>query len=325
MGLAGREFTTLRSLVDAAKRYEGMMEERKKLDVGRSDNRGNKNNKGQGQGKNSGSKRSGSTAGFSSQKPSKSSRSEGGSSGFSGCFRCGKPGHRIKDCTEVALCHICKVEGHSMTTCPQTICYNCGAKGHISPNCPTIKNANTPAPSVVGSTQTPAAGRGRGQNNNRNAGQGQGRGQRGQLNAMETTTAPGDTNFLQGMLPLQGTFVSVLFDTGASKSFISELLVERLKLVVRPLQPPMTVTLPTGRAYSTDVLCPGCTLTIAESPFVYDFIVFDMFSYDLILGLDWLTHFKAHIICDQRRIELTTPSGEMIKYTNERLDLIPYS
>ena len=87
----------------------------------------------------------------------------------------------------------------------------------------------------------------------------------------------------------------------------------------------MTVTLPTGRAYSANIICPGCTLTIAESPFVYDFIMFDMCAYDLILGLDWLTYFKAHIIFDQRRIELTKPSGKRVKYTNEQLNLTPYS
>ena len=58
---------------------------------------------------------------------------------------------------------------------------------------------------------------------------------------------------------------------------------------------------------------------------MYDFIIFDLGTYDLILGLDWLTHFCANIFCDQRRIELTTPSGEKILHSNERFDLIPYS
>ena len=102
LGLAGREFETLGALADAAIKYEGMLEEKKRIETrnagkqqsGRfNKNKGSKENKGHGQGNQSGNKRSGSMVGFSSQKPSKSAKSEGGTSVFKGCFNCGKPGH----------------------------------------------------------------------------------------------------------------------------------------------------------------------------------------------------------------------------------------
>ena len=51
----------------------------------------------------------------------------------------------------------------------------------------------------------------------------------------------------------------------------------------------------------------------------------DLHNCDLILGLDWLTYFRAHIFCDRRRVELTAPLGERIIYLNERSEVTPFS
>ena len=49
-----------------------------------------------------------------------------------------------------------------------------------------------------------------------------------------------------------------------------------------------------------DKVCRGCDLTIAERTFVFEFIVIDMTAFDVILGMDWLSSFRAVIDCYHR-------------------------
>ena len=166
LSLAGREFSTLGDLADAAIKIEEMFAEKKRKETRYSGRfqagRGAKGN--QGPGNKEGSKRTGSTAGFSSQRPSKTIRSDGGTLGFR-CFNCGKEGHLARDCSNPAACYICGKYGHAAADCYQATCYICGKKGHISTKCPntTARNVITPVPSVAGSTYGPTTGKGRGQ------------------------------------------------------------------------------------------------------------------------------------------------------------------
>jgi len=52
------------------------------------------------------------------------------------CFRCKKPGHLEKWCTDdvVLKCHFC-LGNHEMRDCTQIICFNCNGTGHRSKDC----------------------------------------------------------------------------------------------------------------------------------------------------------------------------------------------
>ncbi|MBM1124153.1 reverse transcriptase family protein, partial [Klebsiella pneumoniae] len=58
---------------------------------------------------------------------------------------------------------------------------------------------------------------------------------------------------------------------------------------------------------------------------MYDFLIFDMFGFDFILGMDWLTHFRVMIDCERRRVSLRTSSGAIVVYRGEGDDLLPFS
>ena len=90
-----------------------------------------------------------------------------------------------------------------------------------------------------------------------------------------------------------------------------------LQLYFEPLKHLILVDTPGKCTFLVHNICRECEFIISDHTFQYDFIVFDTMGFDLILGIDWLTHHQAIIDCEKRRITLTTPSGERITYQGE--------
>ena len=114
------------------------------------------------------------------------------------CYNCGKPGH---------FSNMCKAPRKPKANPDHSSaeCYNCHKKGHYSRNCPLKQNAQV---AHVYDGETPPA----------------------------ITDGSGKPDVLGGTLTIKNIPVSVLFDTGASRSFISGNLVHKLKLKRRILK-----------------------------------------------------------------------------------------
>ena len=87
------------------------------------------------------------------------------------------------------------------------------------------------------------------------------------------------------------SWADVLIDSGASHSFIATSFVSTLGLETEELYPGLMVETPIGGRVRLDQICRGCDLTILDQTFTFDFIVLEMVTYDLILGMDWLSFF----------------------------------
>ena len=81
----------------------------------------------------------------------------------------------------------------------------------------------------------------------------------------------------------------VLVDTGASYSFISLSCASSFDLEMSHLTPTLLVDTPIGGLVPLDWVCRGCELVIADRNIAIDLIVIDMLSFDVILGMDWLS------------------------------------
>ena len=114
----------------------------------------------------------------------------------------------------------------------------------------------------------------------------------------------------------QGTFLvfnlwaSILIDTGASNSFISAQFARALGLVVESLSPPLCVDTPLGDGTVLSRICRACEVRVADHPLVWDLIMLDMTTFDVILGMDWLRRYRANIDCYRRRV--TVSSGDSV-------------
>ena len=78
----------------------------------------------------------------------------------------------------------------------------------------------------------------------------------------------------------------VLFDSGASHSFIATSCVRELGLEVKTLEKPLYVSSPLGTRVSVDVICRGCELEISGILLTVDLRVMDMSEFDVILIMD---------------------------------------
>jgi hypothetical protein len=102
---------------------------------------------------------------------------------------------------------------------------------------------------------------------------------------------------------------AILFDSGATHSFISARYVNTNELPLQNMQKPMIVITPKG-PIEANYMTKRLTLTIMGREFWSMPIVLEESSIDLILGMSWLRKAKAVIHCVRGTVELTSPKGE---------------
>ena len=88
------------------------------------------------------------------------------------------------------------------------------------------------------------------------------------------------------MFLLSHLWVRVLFEYGASYSFIAASIVRELGLEVETLEEPLYVSSPLGTRVSFDLISQGCELEISRILLTVDPRVMDMSEFDVILGMD---------------------------------------
>jgi hypothetical protein len=114
-----------------------------------------------------------------------------------------------------------------------------------------------------------------------------------------------------------GTFsvesTNVLFDTGATHSFVTASCVETHNIPVAPMFPPMRVCSVGGRT-QTNKFCPNARVQIWGIVFPTDLIVMGTrdVDIDVILWMNWLTKYQAGLRCDKRTMRLVSLSGEEV-------------
>ena len=78
----------------------------------------------------------------------------------------------------------------------------------------------------------------------------------------------------------------MLFDSGASHSFIVASVVIELGLEVKALEDPLYVNSPQGIRARIGMICRGCALKISGTLLIVDLRIMDMSEFDVILGID---------------------------------------
>ena len=106
---------------------------------------------------------------------------------------------------------------------------------------------------------------------------------------------------------LSRLWARVLFDPGASHSFVVASCVKEFGLKVKTLEELLHVNSPLGTGVRIDQICQDCELEISGILLTMDLRVMDMSEFDVILGMDWLTTHWVVIDYDRKRITAYTP------------------
>ncbi|XP_076911803.1 uncharacterized protein LOC143569889 [Bidens hawaiensis] len=168
-------------------------------------------------------------------------------------------------------------------------CFQCGGLDHFKTNCPQLAPNNNQAT-------------------------------RGRAFTIGASDAHQDPNVLTDMFLLNNHFASILFDTCVERSFISLDLEPLVKWKPVELDSLYTVELASGNTTQTNTIMRDCTLSFDDHSLNIDLIPLKLGSFDLVVGMDWLSHNHAKVACAQKLIRIPLQSGETLIIQGEKPD-----
>ena len=80
---------------------------------------------------------------------------------------------------------------------------------------------------------------------------------------------------------------------------------------------------PLGTRVSVDLICRGCELEISGILLTVELRVMGMSTFDVILGMDWLTACRVVIDCERRRVTAYTQDGTRVTFQGDKHDALP--
>ncbi|GJW33210.1 putative reverse transcriptase domain-containing protein [Tanacetum coccineum] len=119
-----------------------------------------------------------------------------------------------------------------------------------------------------------------------------------------------DNNVITGTFLLNNRYASILFDTGADRSFVSTAFSSRIIITPTALDHNYNVELADGRIVGLNTIIRGCTLNLLNHPFNIDLMPVELGSFDVIIGMDWLAKYHAVIVCAEKIVRI--PFGDEI-------------
>ncbi|GJX41850.1 putative reverse transcriptase domain-containing protein, partial [Tanacetum coccineum] len=165
-------------------------------------------------------------------------------------------------------------------------CFECGAQGHFKRNCPKLRNNNLG--NQGGNDRAPA-----------------------KVYVIGNVGADLD-NVVAGTFLLNNRYAYILFDTGADRSFVSTAFSTLLDIIPNALDHGYNVELANGRIIGVNNILMGCTLNFLNHPFNINLMLVEMGSFDVMIGMDWLSRYSAVIDCTKKIVCIPSKSEILI-------------
>ena len=131
------------------------------------------------------------------------------------------------------------------------------------------------------------------------------------MNHVTAESAAKSPNVVIGTTMVNSYPATVLLDTGATHSFISQSFVEHHGIHTSTMKRCMLVSSPGGQLRS-HISCPRVNVSIGRVKFSTNLMVIDTKGIDVILGMDTLAKWGVRIDCAQRSVHLLASNGQEV-------------
>ena len=108
------------------------------------------------------------------------------------------------------------------------------------------------------------------------------------------------------------------FDSRSSKSFISSSFALHADRELSPLKNKLVVTTPLGEQILYISIFKGCEILIEGVVLKANLIPLEMFDFDVILGMDWLSNHQASMDCFTKKIIFKKPRYPDLEFEGDR-------
>ncbi|XP_073294544.1 uncharacterized protein [Primulina huaijiensis] len=132
--------------------------------------------------------------------------------------------------------------------------------------------------------------------------------------AITQEEADNTNDMVAGTLLINKMPAYVLFDCGATHSFVSKRFAKKMKLEGETLSEPLSVVTPVSKTIETHKVCRNCKICISNQIFKAKLIQLNMAEFDAILGMDWLAKNHALVDFQKKSVKLQTSNHEEIIY-----------
>ncbi|GKD22090.1 putative reverse transcriptase domain-containing protein [Tanacetum coccineum] len=193
------------------------------------------------------------------------------------CGKCNKVTHLTRDCKVINS--TTSTQRGQVVNQRVLTCFKCGRQGHFRSDCPKLKDQNS----------------GNKAGNKNDVGEA-----RGKAYVLGGGEANPDSNIVKGTFLLNNHYASMIFDSGADRSFVSTTFSTLLDITPDTLDVSYAVELADGRMSKTNTVLRGCILGLLGHLFNIDLMPVELGSFDVIIGIDWLANHHAIIVCDEK-------------------------
>ncbi|GKC66391.1 putative reverse transcriptase domain-containing protein [Tanacetum coccineum] len=129
--------------------------------------------------------------------------------------------------------------------------------------------------------------------------------------------AVNDNNVVNGTFLINKVYASVLFDTGADRSFVSYDFSKYIDILPTTLYTNYSVELADGKSLTTNTILKGCTLNLQNHLFKIDLLPIELGSFDVIFRMDWMAEHRAEVICYEKYIRVPYGNDMLIVQEHE--------
>src|SRR3954463_3947075 len=123
---------------------------------------------------------------------------------------------------------------------------------------------------------------------------------------------------VMGMFSVNSVLARVLFDSGASHSFVTEEFACTSKIQPTKLKHVMIVQIP-GSTTKARQICKAVPIRIHGIVFYANLIVLRTKGLEVVLGMDWMSKHKGLIDCAKKGITMTSTTGVSVEHVSKTL------